>query len=202
MVTELTPLPLAGELQVAAGRAVAINYSLSCNGVVRHVRSALWGDQPLEYLHGAGNLILGLERALEGRAIGDHFTVSVPPHEAYGDRDRRLQQRVAADLLGGMERLQPGMRLLASSEDGSRVESLLVTDLDPEDQSVVLDANHPLAGMTLQFDVSVVAIREATAEELQQGFLTGSVPADSTIVEIAGLRGAREAAERRTGQGA
>lgn len=185
MVSAPRSMPVMWELPVAAGRVVAITYSLSTNGMLRHVRSSMWGDRPLEYLHGAGNIIVGLERALEGRLAGDHFNVSIPPHEAYGERDRALQQRVPAELLGGFDRLQPGMRFTAASEDGGHTETLLLTDLDEEDGSAVLDANHPLAGMTLDFEIGVTAVREATAEELELGRVASAeAPGDSAPAGI------------------
>ncbi len=156
-------------MRVAKGRVVAINYTLRTNGVVRHVRSALWGDRPLEYLHGAGNIIPGLEQALEGRMAGDRFSVTVPPAEAYGQRDRALQQKVPAALFGGADQVEPGMRFQARGEDGKHVETLTITELDPEEQTVTVDANHPLAGMTLEFDVKVEGVREASEAELERG---------------------------------
>lgn len=171
MVSGPILIDIESPLAVAAGRAVAITYSLSTNGVLRHVRSEMWGDRPFEYLHGAGNLIPGLERALEGRVPGDFVRVSIPPADAYGERDRSLQQRVPASVFGGLAGLEAGMRLESVDEDSGRVETLLVTDIDEEAEEVVLDGNHPLAGMTLDFEVTVVAVREATDEERQRGYL-------------------------------
>lgn len=166
---------------VDAGRVVAITYTLSVNGVVRHVRSTLWGDEPLEYLHGAGNIIPGLERALEGRLAGDCLRVSVPPSQAYGERDRALQHRVPADLFGGLDGLEPGMRFVAMGEDGGPAETLLLTDIEAEEQMVILDANHPLAGMTLDFEVAIVAVRDATSEEKQRGYVDASQVNDAAM---------------------
>lgn len=192
---------MAWELSVATGRVVAITYTLSTNDTVRHVRSELWGDRPFEYLHGAGNIIPGLERALEGRLPGDHFSISIPPAEAYGERDRALQQRVPVDLLGGMDRLQPGMRFMATSEDGAHAETLLLTDVEEDEQMAVLDANHPLAGMTLQFEVSVVAVREATDEERARGRIISDESTDDAQAGAGALNIAPLVAVATQGQG-
>ncbi|MCC6618123.1 MAG: peptidylprolyl isomerase [Chloroflexi bacterium] len=188
-------------MSVATGRVVAITYTLSTNDTVRHVRSELWGDRPFEYLHGAGNIIPGLERALEGRLPGDHFSISIPPAEAYGERDRALQQRVPVDLLGGMDRLQPGMRFMATSEDGAHAETLLLTDVEEDEQMAVLDANHPLAGMTLQFEVSVVAVREATDEERARGRIISDESTDDAQAGAGALNIAPLVAVATQGQG-
>jgi FKBP-type peptidyl-prolyl cis-trans isomerase SlyD len=140
---------------------VTINYTLRTNGAIRHIRSAVWGDEPLEYQHGGGRLLPALERALEGRAEGDRFEVTLPPEEAYGQRDKALQQRVDAEQFGGADQIEAGMCFLAQSEDGRRVENVMITEVNEENGFVVVDTNHPLAGMTLEFEVTVVAVRDA-----------------------------------------
>lgn len=142
---------------------MTISYTLKTNGVVRPVRS-----KPLEYLHGSGRLIAGLEKALEGKTPGDRFSTVVPPAEAYGERDRALQQKVPTALFGSAARLKPGMRFQAWSEDGKHIETLIVTEVNEEEQAVVLDANHPLAGMTLEFEVEVISVRDANEEKLEK----------------------------------
>lgn len=161
-----------GAMPIANGKVVTITYSLSTNGVVRYVRSSMWGDRPLEYLHGAGNIIPGLEKALEGKRPGDRFTVHIPPSEAYGERDRNLQQKLPAAIFGGVNRVEAGMRFVAQGEEGKPAEVLMITDVDEEEQSVLVDANHPLAGLTLEMDVKIHAVRDASVEELEQGFVT------------------------------
>ncbi len=160
------------DLRAGPNKVVAIQYTLSTNGVVRHVRSALWGDRPLEYLHGAGTIIPGLEKALEGKRPGDCFSITIPPREAYGERDRALQQKVPAALFGGVDRVEPGMRLQARGDDRTPIETLLVADVDEEEETVILDANHPLAGLALEFDVKVISVRDATEQEVHRGFAT------------------------------
>jgi FKBP-type peptidyl-prolyl cis-trans isomerase SlyD len=140
---------------------VTINYTLRTNGAIRHIRSAVWGDEPLEYLHGSGRLLPALERALEGKVAGERIVATLPPKEAYGERDKALQQRVPAEEFGGVDQVEAGMCFLAQSEDGRRVENVMITEVNEENGFVVVDTNHPLAGMTLEFEVCVVAIRDA-----------------------------------------
>jgi FKBP-type peptidyl-prolyl cis-trans isomerase SlyD len=147
--------------RVTAGKYVTINYTLRTNGAIRHIRSAVWGDEPLEYLQGDGRLLPALERALEGKAAGDRVVAILPPEEAYGERDKALQQRVAAEEFGGADQLEAGMCFLAQTEDGRRVENVMITEVDEENGFAIVDTNHPLAGMTLEFDVTVVAVRDA-----------------------------------------
>jgi FKBP-type peptidyl-prolyl cis-trans isomerase SlyD len=147
--------------RVSAGKYVTINYTLRTNGAIRHIRSAVWGDEPLEYQHGGGRLLPALERALEGKAEGDRFTATLPPEEAYGERDKALQQRVDAEQFGGVDQIEAGMCFLAQSEDGRRVENVMITEVNEDNGFVIVDTNHPLAGMTLEFEVTVVAVRDA-----------------------------------------
>ncbi len=149
--------------RISGGKYVTINYTLRTNGAIRHIRSAVWGDEPLEYLHGGGRLLPALERALEGKEEGDRVVVTLPPADAYGERDKALQQRVPAEEFGGVEQVEPGMCFLAHSEDGRRVENVMITEVNEESGFVVVDTNHPLAGMTLEFEVTVVAVRDAPA---------------------------------------
>jgi len=160
---ELAPAPVSAPARVGVGKYVTINYTLRTNGAIRHIRSSIWGDEPLQYLHGSGRLLPALERALEGKVEGDRFVVTLPPEEAYGARDKALQQRVPAETFGGVDQVEAGMCFLAQSEDGSRAENVMITEVNEENGFVVVDTNHPLAGMTLEFDVTVVAVRDAPA---------------------------------------
>jgi FKBP-type peptidyl-prolyl cis-trans isomerase SlyD len=155
------PAHVSAPARIAIGKYVTINYTLRTNGAIRHIRSAVWGDEPLEYLHGGGRLLPALERALEGKAEGDRVTATLPPEEAYGERDKGLQQRVPAEHFGGVDQVEAGMCFLAQSEDGSRTENAMVTEVNEDSGFVVVDTNHPLAGMTLEFDVTVVSVRDA-----------------------------------------
>jgi FKBP-type peptidyl-prolyl cis-trans isomerase SlyD len=155
------PTPRA-PARVGAGKYVTINYTLRTNGAIRHIRSAVWGDEPLEYLHGSGRLLPALERALEGKAEGERVVATLPPADAYGERDKALQQRVSAEEFGGADQVEAGMCFLAQTDDG-RTENVMITEVNEDNGFVVVDTNHPLAGMTLEFDVTVVAVRDAPA---------------------------------------
>jgi FKBP-type peptidyl-prolyl cis-trans isomerase SlyD len=160
---EHAPAPVSTPARVGAGKYVTINYTLRTNGAIRHIRSAVWGDEPMEYLHGGGRLLPALERALEGKVAGERFVATLPPEDAYGERDKALQQRVSAEQFGGVDQVEAGMCFLAQSEDGRRAENVMITEVNEENGFVVVDTNHPLAGMTLEFDVTVVAVRDAPA---------------------------------------
>ncbi|MCC7463901.1 MAG: peptidylprolyl isomerase [Gammaproteobacteria bacterium] len=155
--------------RVGSGKRVTINYTLRTNGAIRHIRSAVWGDEPLTYLHGGGRLLPALERALEGLAPGERVVVTLAPAEAYGERDPTLQQKVPAEALGGVDQLEEGMCLLGRSEDNRHVENIMITEIDREAGTVLVDTNHPLAGMALEFEVTVVAVDAADTGQLQPG---------------------------------
>jgi FKBP-type peptidyl-prolyl cis-trans isomerase SlyD len=142
---------------------VSIDYVLTDAAGAVLDRSA--EGSPLSYLQGASNIIPGLERALEGKTQGESLQVEVVPAEGYGDYDQDLVQVVSRELFEDADALEPGMRFQASSDSGT----LLVTVTDVSDDGVTVDGNHPLAGQTLTFDVTVADVREATEEELAHG---------------------------------
>ncbi|EYU14739.1 peptidylprolyl isomerase [Photorhabdus luminescens] len=125
---------------------------------------------PLDYLHGRGSLISGLEKALEGREAGESFDVSVQADDAYGQYDDNLVQRVPKDVFVGVDELEVGMRFLADTDMGPVPVEITAV----EDEHVVVDGNHMLAGQNLKFNVEVIAIREATEEELAHGHVHGA----------------------------
>lgn len=150
-------------------RVVGIEYSLfDAEGVLIDGTS---GRGALEYVHGFGNIIPGLERALEGRMAGDCFGVDVPAAEAYGERDERLIAVVPPECFRGLgeEGLRPGMRFHVSADAGVE----MVTVIGVENGSVRVDGNHPLAGMDLRFELRVADVREAGADELAHGRVHG-----------------------------
>ncbi|MBL8057998.1 MAG: peptidylprolyl isomerase, partial [Anaerolineales bacterium] len=122
------------------------------------------GQAPLAYLHGVGNLIPGLENALEGQAAGAALQVRVEPEHGYGVRDERLVQAVPREAFEGGE-IEVGMRFRARTDDGEMVFTVVEVGRD----KVTVDGNHPLAGVPLNFAVTVVGVRDATAEELSHG---------------------------------
>lgn len=122
-------------------------------------------EAPLDYLHGHNNLIIGLERELEGKTAGDKFSVTVSPDDAYGEHNDALVQRVPANVFHGVDQLEVGMRFLADTDQGQI--PVEITEVDGDE--VVVDGNHMLAGQTLSFDVEVVAVRAASEEEVAHG---------------------------------
>ena len=122
------------------------------------------GRGPMEYLHGHQNIIPGLEKELEGREVGDALDVTVGPEQGYGERDPERVVRVDKDQLGF--EAEVGAVVSARLPDG-REQHLLIAEI--EDDRVTLDGNHPLAGQTLKFEVSVTSIRAATDSEISNG---------------------------------
>ena len=150
-------------MNIANDRVVSINYTLTN---ARNQILDATGLEPFSYLHGHRNIIPGLEKALDGRRLGDTFTAHIPAAEAYGERSEKLIATVPLDRFGGAASIQPGMQFHAETPDG---DMQLVTVTAVEGDTVTIDGNHPMAGEDLNFDVSVVDIREASAGELQQG---------------------------------
>jgi FKBP-type peptidyl-prolyl cis-trans isomerase SlyD len=123
-------------------------------------------NEPLEYLHGAENIVPGLETALTGRQVGDTLQVTVSPEEGYGEYDEEDIFEFDRAEIPGAENLEPGMFIEIEDEDGY-IDEGIIQEVTAE--SVVVDFNHPLSGKVLNFDVKVVALRAADAEELEHG---------------------------------
>lgn len=153
-------------MQIAADTVVTIHYTLKDDSGAVLDSSA--GGEPLAYLQGHGNLVPGLERALEGKEGGAKVAVTLAPAEAYGSRDAALVRRVPKRSLGAGE-IRKGMQFQARSDDGMRVFTVTAVTGD----MVTLDGNHPLADQTLHFDVEVVSVRAASEEELEHGHVHG-----------------------------
>jgi FKBP-type peptidyl-prolyl cis-trans isomerase SlyD len=122
---------------------------------------------PLEYIHGSQYLVPGLEAELEGKEVGDKFDIKLEPEQAYGPFQDALVQEVPRSLFEGVDKIEVGMSFHAESDQGPRVVEVTAVS----DETVSIDANHPLAGMPLQFAGEVVGIRVATPEELEQGYI-------------------------------
>jgi FKBP-type peptidyl-prolyl cis-trans isomerase SlyD len=154
-------------MKIAHEKVVSIHYTLKNNeGTVLDSSS---GSDPLAYLHGFGNIIPGLENALEGKETGEKLAVTVEPEQGYGARDEQLVQAVPRSAFKGVDDLAPGMQFQAQGPQGARL--VVVTQVAQD--VVTVDANHPLAGQTLHFDVEVSEVRDATAEELEHGHVHG-----------------------------
>ncbi|HEY9054230.1 MAG TPA: peptidylprolyl isomerase [Rectinemataceae bacterium] len=150
-------------MEIKKDKVVSIEYLLH-DAAGKLIDSSDAGE-PLVYLHGNDNLVPGLEKHLEGRKAGDSLSCVVAPAEGYGERDEELVMQVARKDFGPGAQIEPGMQFEARSESGSQI----VTVVKVEDDKVTIDANHPLAGESLHFQVKVVDVREATAEELSHG---------------------------------
>jgi FKBP-type peptidyl-prolyl cis-trans isomerase SlyD len=122
------------------------------------------------YLHGASNIIPGLESALTGKVAGDELSVSVPPEEGYGVHDVEKTQAVPREMFPAEEEIVAGMQFHAQGPEGH---TLVVTVVKVEDDSITVDGNHPLAGVRLNFDVKVLDVRAATGDEVTHGHVHG-----------------------------
>lgn len=154
-------------MQVAKDAVVTIHYTLK-NDAGEMLDSSVDSD-PLAYLQGNGNLIPGLENALEGKQAGDKISVKVPPSEGYGEYDKSLVQQVPRRSFKGVSNLQVGMQFQVQSNHGPRA----VTVTKVIGDMVTVDGNHPLAGQNLNFDVEITSVRSATEEELEHGHVHG-----------------------------
>ncbi|MGY0559331.1 FKBP-type peptidyl-prolyl cis-trans isomerase [Luteimonas sp. A277] len=150
-------------MEIASNRVASIHYTLTNDEGQVIDRSP--EEQPLSYLHGAGNIVPGLERALEGKSTGDTFKVDVSPNEGYGQRNDALVQTVPREAFQGVESIEPGMQFRAQTDNGP----LVVTVAEVDDEQVKIDGNHPLAGQTLHFAIEVANVREASEQEKQVG---------------------------------
>jgi len=143
---------------------VSMHYKLTDDA--GNVLDSSEGSEPLAYLHGAGNIISGLEKELVGKVEGDSLQVRVEPVDGYGEVRPDLIQTVQRAVFQGVESVEPGMVFEAKAPDGS-AQRIVVKNVEGDD--VTIDANHPLAGVALNFDVDIVGVREATEEEVAHG---------------------------------
>jgi FKBP-type peptidyl-prolyl cis-trans isomerase SlyD len=153
-------------MKIEKDRVVRFHYAVAEQGAVPVESSQ--GGEPLAILAGHGNIIPGLEKAMEGHAAGDTFAVDVPAAEAYGEKREGLTQRVPKKHFGD-QRLEPGMQVVLNTNFGPRAVTIEKVGMSVVD----VDLNHPMAGKDLHFDIEVVDVREATAEELEHGHVHG-----------------------------
>ncbi len=123
-------------------------------------------EDPLVYLHGSSSIIPGLESALTGKQVGDNLKVTVQPADGYGEYNPELTQVVQASAFEGVDNVEPGMQFHVQGAEGE-VEMITVTEVNGDE--VTISGNHPLAGQVLHFEVTIKAVRDATAEELVHG---------------------------------
>ncbi|GAA4459465.1 peptidylprolyl isomerase [Nibrella saemangeumensis] len=150
-------------MQISKHKVAGINYTLRDND--GNVLDSSEGRDPLYYLHGEGNLIPGMEEGLEGKTEGDKFELKVSPDKGYGERDPELVQEVPRSAFGTQD-VRPGMQFQANHGQ-------IVTVTQVGGEQVTIDANHPLAGQELNFDVEIIEVRDATAEEIAHGHVHG-----------------------------
>jgi FKBP-type peptidyl-prolyl cis-trans isomerase SlyD len=155
-------------MNISKDSVVTMNYTLKNDA--GEVMDTSAGREPLVYLHGVGGLIPGLEKELEGKSASDKLNVVIAPEDAYGSRKDDLLKVVSKDGFQGDEELAVGMRVQLDTEQGPVIAEIS----NIVDNDVTLDLNHPLADMTLHFDVEVVDVREATADELSHGHAHGA----------------------------
>jgi FKBP-type peptidyl-prolyl cis-trans isomerase SlyD len=154
-------------MQIAPNSVVTLHYTLKDNDGAIIDQSE---DGSFLYLHGAMNIIPGLENALTGKSAGDELTVKVSPEEGYGEKmDERIQE-VPKEMFENSDDIQVGTQFHAQSPDGQAV---VVTVVEVKEEAVVIDGNHVLAGVELNFEVKIVDVREASAEEIEHGHVHG-----------------------------
>ncbi len=154
-------------MQITNNKVVQMHYKLTDDQ--GNVIDSSEGREPLSYLQGAGNIIPGLEKQMEGKSAGDKFKAVVEPAEGYGEYDESLMQVVPKSGFQGDMEPEVGMQVQVGTQQGTTIASIAKI----EGEEVTLDMNHPLAGMRLNFDVEVVDVRDATEEELAHGHVHG-----------------------------
>ncbi len=154
-------------MQIGDQKVVTLHYTLTDNDGRVIDKSE---DGSFAYLHGASNIIPGLEDALTGKSAGEEMSVSVSPEQAYGLRDESMLQQVPKNMFEDASQIAVGTQFHAQGPNG---ETLVVTVMEVEDEHVVVDGNHPLAGVELNFDVKIIDVRDASEEEVQHGHVHG-----------------------------
>jgi len=155
-------------MQIAARTVASFHYTLTDDA--GQVIDSSSGREPLAYMHGQGQIVPGLEKAMEGHQVGDKFNVDVAPAEGYGEHQPELMQEVPRSAFQGVDNIQPGMQFQGQGPQG--VFSVTVTKVDGD--TVHIDGNHPLAGKTLHFAIEVAEVRQASEEELAHGHAHGA----------------------------
>lgn len=151
-------------MTVKKDKVVEMHYTLKNDA--GDVIDSSQGKDPMPFLQGHGNIIPGLEKALEGMKVGETCDVSVEPEQGYGAHHPEGIQEIPMSALQGIDNLEVGMQLQSQDEQGN---PFVVHVKEIKDDSIIIDANHPLAGETLHFNVSIEAVRDASKEELEHG---------------------------------
>tara|TARA_B100001079_G_scaffold269598_1_gene282143 strand:- start:18 stop:500 length:483 start_codon:yes stop_codon:yes gene_type:complete len=151
-------------MTVKKDKVVEMHYTLKNDA--NEVIDSSQGKEPMPFLQGHGNIIPGLESALEGMKVGESCDISVKPEDAYGVHRPEAIQEIPMEALKGIEDLQVGMELQSQDEQGNQ---FIVRVEEIKEETVLINANHPLAGETLHFNVSIENVREASEDELKHG---------------------------------
>lgn len=154
-------------MKISANKVVVLHYAVSDSEDT--LIDSSYDHNPLSIIQGTGYLIPGLENALEGHETGDKFEVSVAADQAYGQREDNFVQAIPREMFGGIDDLEIGSQLRAETDDGEQTVIVIAID----DDVVTVDGNHPLAGIDLKFDVEIIEVRDATADELTHGHVHG-----------------------------
>lgn len=157
-------------MKIEHGSVVAVNFQLHDANSGELLDDTTQGD-PITYLHGAEDLLEGLENALEGKEKGDKFQVELQPEHAFGESDDSMIDRVPRENFPGVDTIEVGMQFQTEVEGGG---AMVVRVVEVSDTEVVVDANHELAGRALRFDVEVMSVRQASDEEMEHGHVHGS----------------------------
>ncbi len=155
-------------MKIEQNSVVTINYTLKNAG--GEIIDKSEAGEPLGYIHGHGNLVPGLERAIEGRQAGDSFDVVVSAEDGYGPRRPEAVVEIPRGQLPGGAEPEVGMQLMAGSPEGGAMPLTLIAI---GEEFVTADANHPLAGQELHFSIAIATVRSATEEELSHGHVHG-----------------------------
>lgn len=155
-------------MQIANNTAVSIHYILT-NDAGEEIDST-GGGEPLVYLHGSGNIIVGLEKALHNRNVGEKFNVRIEAQDAYGEISDDMVQVVSREMFDGIDNVEIGMQFHAAVNSGSGI----ITVVKIEGDNITVDGNHPMAGQALNFDIEIVGVRLATKEEISHGHIHGA----------------------------
>ena len=154
-------------MKIAPNKVVVLHYAVSDSEGT--LIDSSYDHNPLAIIHGTGYLIPGLETALVDRVAGDKFEVNVEAEQAYGQRHDGFVQTVPKQMFEGIEELEVGTQLRATTDEGEQT----VIVIDVQDDEITVDGNHPLAGIDLQFDVEILEVRDATEDELAHGHVHG-----------------------------
>ena len=154
-------------MQISKNSVVSISYRITDTEgtVLDHTDDG----QTMEFIFGSGEMVPGLEKSISGKMAGDSLEVTVPAEEAFGNYDEKLTQELPKEMFAEMGDIEPGLRFRAETDAG--MEIVTVTSINEE--TVVVDANHPLAGIALVFSANIVDVREATPSELEHGHVHG-----------------------------